>query len=156
MKQRRTYWARLFRVATRWVTTVVVFGVMGFPAGMLLPSATFAAEVPLGEFAKKPDRFVDQTITMQGTLKFVGKNYFSDPVAQFVIEDSDGNQVPVTPWLPLEVAPLAPGELGPSERPQIMSDYLDKKVRVRGKVRFEPHKNKHEVTPDSVEKIPSE
>jgi hypothetical protein len=129
---------------------------MVFPVGSLWLSKAVAAEIALGEFAKNPDRFVEQTVTVQGTLKFVGKNYFSDPVAQFVLEDAEGNQVPVTPWLPLEVAPLAPGEVGPSERPQIMSDYLDKKVRVRGKVRFEQHKNKHEVTPESVEAVPVE
>jgi hypothetical protein len=86
----------------------------------------------------------------------VGKNYFSDPVPNFVLEDAEGNQVAVTPWLPLEVAPPAPGEANVGERPQIMNDFLEKEVRVRGKARFERHRNKHEIMPETVEKIPSE
>lgn len=156
MQQTRVGQGARFRTAIqRLVGTAVLVG--GFAvAGIVWPDGLWAADVPLREFAQRPERFVDQTITIQGRVKFVGKNYFSDPVAHFVIEDAEGNQVPVTPWLPLEVVPLAPGESRGFERPQIMSDYLDKHVRVRGKVRFERHKNQHEVAPEAVDKLPSE
>ncbi len=155
MQQQSVGWASRSCTAARVLGTAVLVGGLGV-VGSIWPTGLWAADVPLREFAQRPDRFVDQTITIQGRLKFVGKNYFSDPVAHFVLEDAEGNQVAVTPWLPLEVVPLAPGEPGVAERPRIMSDYLDKPMRVRGKVRFERHTNRHEVTPETAETLPSE
>jgi hypothetical protein len=124
---------------------------------MLVPGNTLADDLPIRELTEKPHRFTEQTVTVKGRLKFIGRNYFSDPTPQFVVEDGENHQVPVAPWLPLEIVPSPPDRSFPLDRrPKVMSDYLGKELRVTGKFRLKQHRVKHEVEPEWVEELPSQ
>ena len=59
-----------------------------------------------------------------------GKDYSRD--LQIVLEDSLGNTIPVTVWVPIEIPPM----LDPSKpRPKVLHDYLNKKIQLKGFLR---------------------
>jgi hypothetical protein len=80
--------------------------------------------------AEAPERYESDEVIVSGLLKNAGTGYFSD--LRLVLEDPDGRQVRVKPWIPLEVPPPRPG--GGGERPRVLSDYLDRVVVLRGRV----------------------
>lgn len=84
----------------------------------------------MAALASAPERYEYDEVIVSGLLKNAGTSYFSD--LRLVLEDPDGRQVRVKPWVPLEVPPPRRG--GGGERPSVLSDYLDRVVLLRGRV----------------------
>jgi len=85
-----------------------------------------AAAVSVRALAETPEAYFGRRIEVSGQLENAGTNYFTD--LRVVLEDSEGNAIYVTPWLPLEFPPSPPGVSRP--RPPTLSDYLGKRVKL--------------------------
>jgi len=79
---------------------------------------------------KNPVLYFDSLVTISGTLINAGKDYFKD--LRLVLKDSAGSTLKVLPWLPVEVPPVQNPSI---PRPKILSDYLNKKVTLKGYLR---------------------
>lgn len=86
------------------------------------------------EVLLNPSLYVGKEIILVGMLVNEGNHYFINP--KFVLKDEEGNVLDTNAWVPLEVPPLKPGSS--LERPMVMSDYLNKKLRLRGELISEP------------------
>lgn len=87
---------------------------------LFFPTISFPAELTLNDLLQKPNQFVGQNIIVRGKLKYVGKNYFSDPISHFILEDGS-DQVPIAPWLPLEIfVSPSDGSTPRNQRPKAM------------------------------------
>ena len=87
-------------------------------------------ELTIPEVLAQSDALLGRTITITGTLRNCGTNYFTD--LQLVLEDDAGAALPVAPWRPLHVSQPPPGTNGGGRRPTVIADYLDKRLRLVG------------------------
>jgi hypothetical protein len=92
-------------------------------------SADNSRNVTVAELAKDPEKFLDKSFVVTGTLKNAGENYFRD--MRLVLLDDKGNSISVRPWLPLEVPPPRPGP-AKRERPKVMSGFLNRALEIKG------------------------
>lgn len=90
------------------------------------------------QLAEKPNKFENKSMEITGYLRNAGVNYFTD--IRLVLEDGLGNSISVRPWLPLEVPPPRPG-MEKRPRPKMMSDYLGKRVTIKGLWQSEEEKH---------------
>lgn len=97
-----------------------------------------------------PERFLDRTVRIKGTLINAGGKYFDDKARRIVIRDSQGNEVDVQPWIPLSFPPGRRGEK------KSLSSYLDKVIEIVGKVERLSRDGKESfvLTVDSAEVVP--
>ncbi|KYK20510.1 hypothetical protein AYK25_08830 [Thermoplasmatales archaeon SM1-50] len=94
------------------------------------PTVGIAKPVSITVLIEKPNSYVDSRLMVSGTLVNKGKDYFTD--LQIVLEDSLGNTIPVTVWVPIEIPPM----LDPSKpRPKVLHDYLNKEIQLKGFLR---------------------
>lgn len=93
------------------------------------PTGPDPAAITLQSVAEHPEAYLDQTVSVTGTLVNEGKNYFTD--FRLVLRDEGGRSIPVKPWLPAEIPPAAK----PGPRPPTLSQYLDKTVELTATVR---------------------
>lgn len=84
----------------------------------------------LAEVAADPAAFQERELRLVGRLDNEGENYFTD--LRVVLADDEGAVLPVSPWLPTALPPAPPGATG--RRPEVLSDYLGKRVELTGKV----------------------
>lgn len=98
-------------------------------------------EVTIKALKERPEAYVEKTIKLRAKLTAVREKPWQFPHV-FVLEDEKGNQFPVTVWAPLEVPPPAPGteEHWRKNRPHLMSDFLDKWLLIKGKVKNKGNK----------------
>lgn len=93
-----------------------------------------APEIGIQELRRNAPMYLNSDVSVIGVLKQVGPSYYRNP--RFVLQDSNGRQVEVSAWLPLEIPPPPPGmEPPPGKRPLTMRDLLGKQVEVTGTVR---------------------
>jgi len=93
------------------------------------------AQVALKELAAQPSRRLKTTVQVTGILENQGTNYFSD--LRVVLKDAEGGFIHVRPWLPLSLPPRPPAPQapsGPGKRPDVLSDFLGKRVELTGVV----------------------
>lgn len=90
------------------------------------------------QLSEKPNKYENKSVEITGYLRNAGVNYFTD--IRLVLEDGLGNAVSVRPWLPLEVPPPRPG-VEKRPRPKMMSDYLGKKLIIKGLWQSEEEKH---------------
>lgn len=89
-----------------------------------------AKPVSMKEVIDTPDSYIDSLLKVSGTLVNRGGDYFKN--LQIVLEDTLGNSIPVTIWVPIEIPPV----LDPSKpRPKVLHDYLDKEIELTGYLR---------------------
>lgn len=89
-----------------------------------------AKPVSIAVLIDRPSSYVDSHLVVSGRLVNKGENYFRD--LQLVLEDSLGNTIPVTVWVPVEIPPM----LDPSKpRPKVLHDYLNKEIQLKGFLR---------------------
>ena len=93
-----------------------------------------ARDVTLAQLANDPAALQDRPVAVSGLLRNAGGNYFTD--LRLELADGAGAAVAVKPWLPQEVPPPRPGATG-QPRPAVLSDYLEKNVRLTGCLRKE-------------------
>jgi hypothetical protein len=114
---------------------ILVMAVCAMAAGACCKRQACHSSVPAVSVAKlsaRPAGYLDRTVTVNGLLRNAGGNYFTD----LRLELSDGAAaVAVRPWLPLEVPPMRAGAGG--NRPAVLSDYLNKTVKITGCLRKE-------------------
>ncbi len=72
-------------------------------------------------------------ITLDGKLQNAGTNYFTD--RRIVLRDLKG-EIHVQAWLPLTASEPETGD----DKPEVLSDYLGKQVRLTGMVTKQPIK----------------
>ncbi len=84
----------------------------------------------IGEVAADPASFEDRELKLAGRLDNEGENYFTD--LRVVLRDDEGALLHVWPWLPTSLPPAPPGATG--KRPEVLSDYLGKKVELTAKI----------------------
>lgn len=94
-------------------------------------------KVTLSDLANNPSSYINKTIQVEGTLKFIGENYWSGKGDYFLKDD--GSQIQVMAWAPISVAQCAPSLKG-CNPPPIMLDYVDKKLRLNGVLKEFPKK----------------
>ena len=95
-------------------------------AGEQAESTTALAITPIAPVAEDPARYRDSRLRLVGRLENQGDNYFTD--LRVVLEDEQGAFLHVVPWLPVH---LPPGpRRGAGKRPEVLSDYLGKKVEL--------------------------
>lgn len=80
--------------------------------------------------AADPAAFLERELRLVGRLVNRGENYFTD--LRVALEDDEGAFLDVWPWLPTSLPPAPPGATG--KRPEVLSDYLGKKVELTGKI----------------------
>ena len=78
----------------------------------------------IAQVVATPQQFQRERLELQGQLRNEGRNYFTD--LRVVLQDEQGRKLRVRPWLPVEV--LAPP--GAGKRPDVLSNYLGKQVRL--------------------------
>ncbi len=88
-------------------------------------------KVELKALADSTSEYVDKDISVVGTLKNEGKNYFGD--LRIYLLDQEDNKVPVLPWLPLSIPPLP--DNSKVDPPRVLSAYLNKRVRIEGVIK---------------------
>lgn len=98
-------------------------------AGSCGPSGPDPAGVTVQSVMDHPEAYLDQVVSVRGTLANEGKNYFTD--FRLVLKGEGGRSIPVKPWLPAEVPPA----MKPGPRPATLSQYLDKTVELTATVR---------------------
>lgn len=76
-----------------------------------------------------PSSYINKKVQTTGTLKMIGKNYFTD--SSFAVTDGT-NTFRVNAWLVLEVVPPMPGSV--EGQPSTMATYVDKTVTLQGVV----------------------
>jgi len=81
------------------------------------------------QLSEKPNKYQNKSVEITGYLRNAGVNYFTD--IRLVLEDGSGNAISVRPWVPLGVPPPRPG-VEKRPRPKVMSDYLGKKLLIKG------------------------
>jgi len=94
-----------------------------------------AQAVSIAQLRGEADLRMGQRVVVEGILRARGDNYYVDP--RFALVDSEGNELPVSPWAPLEIPPSPPGAATPPAGIQIMADYLDRPVVVEGVYRLD-------------------
>lgn len=86
------------------------------------------------ELTLSPQNYLNKTIQVEATPIFVGENYFAQK-GDFFLEDG-GARIQVQSWAPTTVAQCPPDiECHP---PAVMSDYLNKRVRITGELKEFP------------------
>jgi hypothetical protein len=96
----------------------------------VVPAGT-SLKVEIEVIAKDPAKFSDRLLETEGVLKNAGGNYFTD--LRLVLTGNKGGEIEVTAWAPLEVPPPRPGPNRP-RRPKVMSDFLDRRMRLTGRL----------------------
>lgn len=107
-------------------------------AGLLrdyLNAGNLTERVGLFELSSVYEEYEGKTIEAGGMLIQTATSYFPKPV--FMLSNGV-EKVRVSPWLPLEASPAPRGMNRP--RKNVMSDFIDKKVTVTGKVVLEDGK----------------
>lgn len=106
-------------------------------------------EASIIDLKRTPEKYINQKIIAKGKLRFIGRNYFTDP--RFAIEDEAGNQIPVAIWAPLEIPPPPPGnEQSLKNRPKTMGDYVGRILSITGIFRISPPKGESRIEVESV------
>ncbi len=85
-----------------------------------------AEHVSISDMAATPERYLNQSVRLTGTLVNLGTNLFTD--RRIVLRDAAGTTIEVEPWLPLESPPG--GRAGPAT----LANYLGKKVEILGEL----------------------
>ncbi|MFQ5526325.1 MAG: hypothetical protein ACE5GX_08685 [Thermoanaerobaculia bacterium] len=80
--------------------------------------------------AEDPSSYQAGKLRLEGVLDNLGKNFFTD--LRVVLKDEDGSFLYVRPWLPTHLPPAPPG--AGVERPEILTDYLGKRVALTATV----------------------
>lgn len=86
-------------------------------------------EVSLCDLANNPALYINKTIQVEATVKFVGASYQAQK-GDFFLEDSNC-QIQVVSWAPTTVAQCPPN-IKDCKEPATMATYLDKKVKLNG------------------------
>ena len=128
------------------ITTVVLWY-----APVLAAPVQNAATVAIKALKDTPQQYLDSKITIKGKLKLVG-DYWG--VHEFVVEDEQGNQVPVMPWAPGEIM-KSPIEEIQRKAPKTMGYYIGKDVSVMGtfKSRKKYRKLEHYIDTEFAEEL---
>jgi len=85
--------------------------------------------VTVSQLIENPARYSNRNIAITGYLKNAGDNYFTG--LRLILEDGKGGSITVRPWAPLEVPPSRPGPVK-RERPRVMSDFLNRQLKLKG------------------------
>ena len=102
-------------------------------AQSLLPSEVPAAAPPAGVASGAAVLVEGSSVVMRGMLINAGTNYFDRKSRRIVLIDEKGEEVDVSTTLPLADAPAGARPPG-----GVLSDFLDKKIEVRGVVEKRP------------------
>ncbi len=86
--------------------------------------------VSIEQLTTNPSIHVNSFVIFSGLLVNQGTDYFKD--LRPVIQDTLGNGVPVTIWVPIEIPPMQDPSM---PRPKALHDYMDKKVKLKGYLR---------------------
>ncbi len=111
------------------LTATLIAAILTTAGGKNLESQQTA----IGALTSAPDTFKGRNVVISGILKTVERDYFSAP--DFVLTDTSGQAVSVTPWAPLELPPTTSAG---GEQPFTMRDFLGRKVAIQGNVRQGP------------------
>jgi hypothetical protein len=90
--------------------------------------ATVPLQLSIRQLAERPGDYLNKSVKVSGTLVNQGKNYFTDLL--LVLKDDESKTVYVKPWLPASLPPAPPGRGGNEKRPEVLTDYLNKKVEL--------------------------
>jgi len=111
----------------------VVF-IVGCQQNINIPNENEPINVTIMDLILNPQTYLNKTIQVEATPKFIGANYFAQK-GDFYLEDGNAS-IKVQPWAPTTVAQCRPNiECHP---PAVMSDYLDKRVKIKGELKQFP------------------
>lgn len=111
--------------------SIVFLVIIGFLFLCVYTAFTHDIEVNIKEVKDAPEKYVDKKVVLKGKLKLVG-DYWKEH--EFVLEDTQGNQVAVIPWAPYEVM-ISPFEEIQKKAPKTMSYYIGKELLITGQIK---------------------
>ena len=118
----------MFKATIAALTSLALLAIAGCCHGPGKRAVDFRS-VAIQEVARAQAGFTGARIEVIGLLANTGANYFTD--LRLALDDATGNSIGVQCWLPLEVPPPRINA-GARPRPAVVSDYLGKRVRLRG------------------------